>query len=116
MHNRRALQEVMETALAHKPSTAWHALLVAAGIPCGPVYRYDQVFDDPQVQHRHMAVEVEHPKAGRMTITSSPLKLSKTPGTVRAPAPMLGQHTNDILRRLGYDETTIATYHAEGVV
>ena len=116
VHNRRALQEVMETVLAHKPTTEWHALLVAAGIPCGPVYRYDQVFDDPQVQHRHMAVEVEHPNAGRMTITSSPLKLSKTPGAVRAPAPVLGQHTDDILRRLGYDETTIATYHAEGVV
>ena len=63
-----------------------------------------------------MAVEVEHPRAGRLTLTSSPLKLSHTPGGVRTPSPMLGQHTDDILRRLGYDEATIATYHAEGVI
>jgi crotonobetainyl-CoA:carnitine CoA-transferase CaiB-like acyl-CoA transferase len=80
------------------------------------VYRYDQVFHDPQVQHRRMAVDVEHPRAGRMTITNTPLKLSRTPGSVRLPAPVLGQHTAEILRRLGYDEAAIATYQAEGVV
>jgi formyl-CoA transferase len=114
--NLPALQEAMEAALVHKTSAEWHDLLVAAGVPCGPVYRYDQVFDDPQVQHRQMAVDVEHPKAGRMTITNSPLKLSRTPGQVRLPAPTLSQHTDDILRTLGYDADTIATYHAEGVV
>jgi len=116
VHNRPALQAAMEAALAHKTSAEWHDMLVAAGIPCGPVYGYDQVFDDPHVQHRQMAVEVEHPRAGRLTLTSSPLKLSQTPGSVRTPSPMLGQHTDDILRRLGYDEATITTYHAAGVV
>lgn len=114
--NLPALQEAIEAALVHKTSAEWHDLLVAAGVPCGPVYRYDQVFDDPQVQHRQMAVDVEHPKAGRLTITNSPLKLSQTPGRVRLPAPMLSQHTDEILHTLGYDAQTIATYHAEGVV
>jgi crotonobetainyl-CoA:carnitine CoA-transferase CaiB-like acyl-CoA transferase len=116
LQNRQALQEAMEAVLAHKTTAEWNDLLVQAGVPCGPVYGYDQVFDDPQVQHRKMAVEVDHPQAGRMTITNTPLKLSKTPGSVRLPAPALSQHTEAILRRLGYDEATIAKYHAEGVV
>jgi crotonobetainyl-CoA:carnitine CoA-transferase CaiB-like acyl-CoA transferase len=116
LRNRLALQEAMEAALASKTSVEWNDILAAAGVPCGPVYRYDQVFHDPHVQHRQMAVEVDHPRAGRITITNTPLKLSQTPGEVRLPAPLLGQHTDEILRRLGYDETTIAQYHAEGVV
>jgi formyl-CoA transferase len=116
LHNRQALQEAMESVLAQKTTAEWNALLVQAGVPCGPVYRYDQVFDDPHVQHRQMAVEVDHPRAGPMTITNTPLKLSTTPGSVRLPAPTLSQHTDTILRRLGYDEATIARYHAEGVV
>jgi formyl-CoA transferase len=114
--NRDALQAAMEAALAHKTSVEWNDILSAAGVPCGPVYGYDQVFDDPHVQHRQMAVEVEHPKAGRMTITNTPLKLSKTPGRVRLPAPVLSQHTDEILSRLGFDDATVAQYHDEGVV
>ena len=106
----------MEAALAAKTAVEWNDILAAAGVPCGPVYRYDQVFHDPHVQHRQMAVEVEHPKAGRITITNTPLKLSQTPGEVRLPAPVLGQHTDEILQRLGYDAATIAQYHAESVV
>jgi formyl-CoA transferase len=110
------LQNTMEAVLAEKTTAEWHDLLVAAGVPCGPVYSYDQVFHDPHVQHRQMAVEVDHPTAGPLTIISTPLKLSQTPGSVRLPAPTLGQHTDEILHRLGYDATTITTYHAEGVV
>jgi crotonobetainyl-CoA:carnitine CoA-transferase CaiB-like acyl-CoA transferase len=116
LHHRQAMQEAMEAVLADKTSAAWNDLLVQAGVPCGPVYRYDQVFDDPHVQHRQMAVAVEHPRAGRITLTNTPLKLSRTPGSMRLPAPMLGQHTDAILRHLGYAEATIARYHAEGVV
>jgi formyl-CoA transferase len=116
LQHRQALQEAMERVLAHKTTQEWNDLLVQAGVPCGPVYRYDQVFDDPQVRHRQMAVQVEHPQAGLMTITGTPLHLSKTPGSVRLPAPLLGQHTDAILQRLGYDAATIAMYHAEGVV
>lgn len=116
VENRHALQTEMEAALVHKTSHEWNDILAAAGVPCGPVYRYDQVFTDPQVQHRQMAVDVEHATAGRLTITNTPLKLSATPGRVRLPAPVLGQHTDDILRRLGYDQATIAHYHDDGVI
>ena len=110
------LQEAMESVLVRKTSAEWNDILSAEGIPCGPVYRYDQVFRDPHVQHREMAVDVDHPKAGTVTITNTPLKLSKTPGNVRQPAPILSQHTDGILARLGYDQATIAQYHEEGVV
>ncbi len=116
LEHRQALQEAMEAALAHKTALEWNDILAAAGVPCGPVYRYDQVFEDAQVQHRQMAVEVDHPTAGRITITNTPLKLSKTPGHVRMPAPTLSQHTDEVLRQLGYDDATIAQYYAEGVV
>jgi formyl-CoA transferase len=116
VENRHALQAAMEAALVHKTSQEWNDILAAAGVPCGPVYGYDQVFTDPQVQHRQMAVDIEHAKAGHLTITNTPLKLSATPGRVRLPAPVLGQHTDDILRRLGYDQATIAHYHDAGVV
>lgn len=116
VQNRLAMQAAIEAALAHKTSAEWHDLLVAAGVPCGPVYGYDQVFDDPHVQHRQMAVNIDHPKAGPLTITNTPLKLSRTPGQVRLPAPVLSQHTDTILQRLGYEAETIARYHAEGVV
>jgi crotonobetainyl-CoA:carnitine CoA-transferase CaiB-like acyl-CoA transferase len=63
-----------------------------------------------------MAIDVDHPKAGRITITKTPLKLTNTPGQVRRPAPTLSQHTDEILHRLGYDDATVAQYHDEGVV
>lgn len=114
--NRVALQHLIEEALASRTSAVWHDLLIDAGIPCGPVYRYDQVFADPQVQHREMAVRVDHPKAGSTTITGTPLKLSRTPGQVRMPAPTLGQHTDEVLRDLGYGDETIEALRRDGVI
>jgi formyl-CoA transferase len=114
--NRVALHAAIEAALAAHTSAEWHERFIAAGIPCGPVYRYDQVFDDPQVRQREMAVAMEHPRAGRITVTGTPLKLSRTPGSVRTPAPTLGQHTDEVLRELGYDQPSIERLRADGVV
>jgi formyl-CoA transferase len=114
--NRPALKARIEHALAVKTSAQWHDLLIAAGIPCGPVYRYDQVFEDRQVQHRAMAVDIDHPKAGRTTITGTAMKLSRTPGTIRRPAPMLGEHTDEVLAELGYDAAAMADLRRLGVI
>jgi formyl-CoA transferase len=72
------------------------AALEAEGIPAGPVLHHDEVFADPQVLARSMVAEVEHAKAGRQKTLGVPLKMSATPGGVRRPAPVLGQHDDEI--------------------
>ena len=85
-------------------------------MPAGPILTYDQVFADPHVQAREMAVEVNHPIAGPTRVLGIPFKLSRTPGAVRRPAPTLGQHTDEVLRELGYDEATIGDLRARKAV
>ena len=68
------------------------------GVPAGPIHDYAQVFADPHTLAREMVVEIEHPEAGTVTALGIPVKLSATPGAIRRPAPLLGQHTDEILR------------------
>ena len=98
--NRPALVALLEEVLAAKSTAQWVELLNAAGIPVGPVKTYDEVFADPQTEARAMVAEIEHPVAGRMRTLGVPIKLSATPGTLRRPAPLLGEHTDEILSEL----------------
>jgi crotonobetainyl-CoA:carnitine CoA-transferase CaiB-like acyl-CoA transferase len=116
VRNRKALEGLLEARFATAPTAAWLERLEAAGVPAGPILTYDQVFADPHVQHRRMAVEVDHPRAGRTRVLGVPVKLSGTPGAVRRPAPTLGQHTDEILRELGLDEAAVRDLHARKVV
>ena len=75
--------------------------LLEAGVPAGPLHDVQQVVDDPHTQAREMVVEMEHPEAGTVYGLGIPVKLSATPGSVRRPAPLLGQHTDEILAELG---------------
>jgi formyl-CoA transferase len=79
----------------------WLARLDAAGVPCGPINDYAQVFEDPQVIAREMVVDVEHPTLGRIKTLGSPIKMSATPPDVIRRAPLLGEHTREILREIG---------------
>jgi crotonobetainyl-CoA:carnitine CoA-transferase CaiB-like acyl-CoA transferase len=90
------LVALIQLRLETQPSAHWLAELEAAGVPAGPVLSHDEVFNDPQVLHRQMVVEVEHPKAGRFKTLGVPIKLSATPGGVRMPAPMLGEHSAEL--------------------
>jgi formyl-CoA transferase/CoA:oxalate CoA-transferase len=74
------------------------------------------LFADPQIRHRNMVVEVDHPKAGRIKQTGVPVKLRATPGGVDAAPPLLGQHTQAILRDLGFDAEEIAAMKEEGAI
>lgn len=97
----RELAELLQARFEREPTEHWLRVLDAAGIPVGPVLTYDQVLTHPQTRARDMVVEVEHPRAGTVRLLGIPVKLSATPGTIRRPAPLLGQHTAEVLGQLG---------------
>jgi formyl-CoA transferase len=100
MANRAELVAELESALAARDTDAWVQTLEAAGVPVGPIHDYRQVFEDPHTLAREMMVEVEHPVEGTIKALGIPVKLSDTPGAVRRPAPLLGEHTEEILREV----------------
>ena len=116
MDNLDALVATLQDTFARRTSDEWLADLDTAGVPAGPIYDIEAVYADPQVQAREMRVETEHPIAGRVSGIGIPVKLSDTPGTVRRPAPTLGQHTDEALSELGYDDAEIAALRGDGVV
>lgn len=100
--HREALEAELTPVFRRRAAADWLRALEAAGIPAGPVNRLDQVFGDPQVHARQMVLELDHPTVGRHRILGIPVKLSDTPGVVRGPAPLYGQHTEEVLREIGY--------------
>jgi len=114
--NRAALAELLEARFVTAGTVTWLERLEAAGVPAGPILDYGQVFADPHVRHRQMAVEVDHPRAGRTRVLGIPVKLSTTPGSIRRPAPTLGEHTDEVLSELGYDAVAITDFRARKIV
>ncbi len=88
---------LIEVEMKKKTKAHWLAALEKAGIPCGPVLHYDEVFTDPHILARDMYVDAEHARAGNFKTLGVPIKLSETPGAVRRAAPTLGQHTAEVL-------------------
>ncbi len=105
--NRARLASLIESVTASQPRSHWTALFDANGLPCGPINNYEQVFADPQVRARGMVVETEHPTLGRIRTLGSPIKMSETPPIVGRPAPLLGEHTHEVLRDIGYNDDQI---------
>ena len=114
--NRIALNALLNEALAKKTSAEWIEIFNKVGVPCGPIYKMNEVFADPQVQHLGASTEVEHPKIGKFKILSQPVKLSRTPAEIKTALPELGQHTDEILTELGLDKKQIADLRAKGAV
>ena len=107
------LQEVFLT----KTYEEWEALFLQHGIPVGAINTIDTVVEHPQVKARGALVECEHPVAGKVQMVGVPVKLSETPGRVRQPAPLLGQHTDEVLRQyLGLDEAEITALRQAGAI
>lgn len=116
MVNIQSLTPIMEETFRTQTTAHWVEILERAGVPCGPIYNIEQVYADPHVQSRDMAVELQHPKAGGIRNIGVAVKLSDTPGSVRTPAPLLGQHTDDVLTEFGYTDAEIAALRQSGAL
>ena len=116
VRHRERLAAAIEAVTATRPRAHWLAELDAHGVPCGPIQDYREVMDDPQVRAREMVVETEHPTLGTISTLGTPIKLSSTPLTPGRPAPLLGQHTDEILREAGFGAGEIAALRADGIV
>jgi crotonobetainyl-CoA:carnitine CoA-transferase CaiB-like acyl-CoA transferase len=116
LKNIDVLQEEIESVFAQQPTSFWWERLDRAGVPGGPVYTYEQTFEDPQVKARRMVIEVEHPKIGRMKAMGHPVKSTGEIANVRMPAPLLGQHTAEVLDELGLSRAQIDTLFARNIV
>ena len=114
--NREELNALIAERLRTKTTAEWVDALNQAGVPCGPVYRMDEVFADPQVEHLVMTEPVQHPALGRLEILRNAVRMTDGPVTVRAPSPDAGQHTNEVLAELGYPEAQISRLRAGGVI
>ena len=116
MKNLAALTPLIAERLKSRPSADWIREFEAAGVPVGPVNKIGDMLADPQVAAREMVVEVDHPRAGRMKALGTPIKFSDTPGAVTRAAPLLGEHTREILGSLGYSRAEIGKLEQEGAV
>ena len=116
MANRPALEATLGETLKTQPMAHWLSILEAAGVPCGPIYDISQVYADPQVVARDMVVEVEHPTAGTIRNVGIPVKFSETPGNIRRPPPLFGEHTAEVLAEFGYTTGEIDTLRDRGIV
>jgi crotonobetainyl-CoA:carnitine CoA-transferase CaiB-like acyl-CoA transferase len=116
LRNRDQLNAAIEAVTRTRPSAEWIEILNRAGVPCGPIYRMDEVFADPQVRHIGIARAVEHPKRGRQELVGQAVELNRTPWALRSTAPEKGEHTDAVLAALGYDAATIASLRARGVI
>ena len=114
--NRAACNAELEKATVTKTSAEWVEILNKAGVPCGPILDVKQVFEDEQIKHLKLAVEIEHPRLGKQTVQNLPVTLSRTPGKVVSASPDLGQHNDEVLGELGYSKAEIEALKREKVV
>lgn len=115
--NVQSLKEILDAIFVQKTIDEWLAELDDAGIPCGPINTIDRVVKNPQIIARNMIVGTEHPVAGTIKMPGIPIKLSDTPGAVEKPAPLLGQHTEEILQEiLGLNKQEIDNLRANKAI
>ncbi len=116
LDNREALMPLMEATFGSKPRAEWLAILAEHDIPAAPTQPLQQFMKDPAVRHHGMIVQYQHPEVGPLTLMGQPLRFSETPASDPGPPPTLGQHTDEVLRELGYRDADIADLRRRNVV
>lgn len=112
--NSATLLHIFEEVFRSKTLDEWKARL--SEIPYGPIQNFIEVINDPQARANDFFVPIDHPTYGRMEVVASPILLSKTPATIRTPAPEFGQHTEEILLEYGYTWEDIAGFKEQGII
>ncbi|MFN8702259.1 MAG: CaiB/BaiF CoA transferase family protein [Rhodospirillales bacterium] len=116
LKNRPEIKAMIEPLFRSRSSEEWMRDLANAGVPAGPIYRMDEVFDDPQVRHLGMAVPCTHPIRGEISLVGQPVKLSRTPAAIHKSSPDAGAHSDELLDELGFSEADKARLRAVGAV
>ncbi len=117
VENRAEMTRLIQAIFAKKTTAEWLALLEAAGVPNGPINDIAQVFEEPQVKARGVRIELEHAAAGKLPLVASPMRFSGTPLEYHLPPPLLGEHTDEVLKELlGKSAEEIARLRAAGVL
>lgn len=115
--NYDTLRPIIAKAMLERTTEEWQSLLDASGVPNGPINYVDKVIENEQVLAREMIVEVTHPKAGTLKMPGVAIKLSETPGAIVSPAPMLGEHTEELLKQyFDYTEEQIKALYDKGIL
>lgn len=114
--HRRDLDSILNDIFKVRKVSEWIDYLNERGVACGPIYTLEEVFEDPQILHQQMLVQMPHPVHGKVKLIGIPIKLSVTPGKFRLPPPLLGEHTDEVLREIGYAPKEIDEFRAAGVI
>ncbi len=116
MQNLSALTRVMDAILITRDKADWVAAFDAAGVPVGPVHTIGEALSHPQTLARNMVVDLVHPEAGPTKAIGCPVQFSRTPTQITRPAPLLGEHSRELLREYGYQDSEIDAFVAQGVI
>lgn len=113
---RDRVKRILEEKTRTKPTNYWLELFGARDIWCAKVNQFEDVVCDPQVEHNQLIQTIHHPTAGDLMVVGVPVKMSKTPGTIRMAPPAVGQHTVEILREFGYSDNEIVSFQENKIV
>ncbi|TVZ79652.1 formyl-CoA transferase/CoA:oxalate CoA-transferase [Aeribacillus composti] len=116
VQNRDELISILEEIFKRKTRDEWVDMLESAKIPCGPVNKLSDILNDAHIKEREMVVEMEHPSLGILKMLGVPVKLSRTPGRIKTVPPAQGEHSETVLKQMGYSKEEIETFIKEGII